>query len=44
MAALVAPLGFAVIEGKDMKLLELAKYQQKMKKARKRIRQLEAEL
>lgn len=44
LAAMVRPLGFMVIEGNDIKLLELARYQQKMKATRKRIKQLEADL
>lgn len=44
LAAMVRPLGFMVIDGNDIKLLELARYQQKMKAARKKIKQLEADL
>ncbi|MFZ5764160.1 MAG: hypothetical protein ACOY4H_01025 [Thermodesulfobacteriota bacterium] len=44
LAAMVKPLGFMVIADNDIKLLELAKYQQKVKAARRKIRQLEDEL
>lgn len=44
LSAMVKPLGFMVIEGSDIKLLELARYQQKMKAARRKIKQLEADL
>ena len=44
IGAMVASFGFKVIGEKDMKLLELAKYQQTVKEAKRKIRQLEAEI
>ena len=44
MAALALPLGFQVIGDTDIRLLEWARCQQQVKKARKKIRKLEEEL